>query len=476
MLDTPTYSHRLWKPISTALASALALLQLGSGAHAHFLWQRIHTGSSARTEVTFGEKPDERVSAVPIERLASARAWDATGHPIALSARSGVLCGDLPASTRVAGASQSWGIVDRTGDGTGAFQLEYYAKAAATLADADTSVNLPLEVFARGDASALVALVRRSDGVVANASLQVQLPSGDVLERTTDSDGRVRIDTTTAGAYALRARWIEPRSGELDGKKFGEVRHYSTLTFVIAGSPSVSSDGVAIPASAKKSASAPAKADPRAYSLLESAHDARQVMPAEYPGFRCDLTYREGGRTWSGTLTYRRKGETEVQLEGLGADDVKWVKDQLLNLTGHRRGGPFAEGDGKYPLELAAEDGSPYGQLIVVHDAMDSSYRVKDNKVTEVTRTADGSRFTISVLETMEADAGRYIANHFLVSYRDEETGALQRVDGYRDSYEHMDDVWIPTSRTVISVGDQTSPRVRTIRLRKHEVLAKSAQ
>lgn len=460
------------RPAIASLLAACALIELASGAHAHFLWQRVQSGPKPRTDVTFAERPDERVNAVPIERLATARAWDAEGRPLGLTAQSGVLGAELPVEALAAGSSQSWGLVDRTGDGTGAFLLEYYAKGAATLTEAATRVKLPLEVFASADGAGILAIVRQGDAALAHASLHVQLPSGDTLDRTTDAEGRVRLDARMAGEYGLRARWIEPRTGEVDGKRFGEVRHYSTLTFTVDAPVG----GVAVPASAAVTASAPAKADPKAYALLEAAHNSRQVMPDDYAGFRCELTFRDDGESWSGTLVYRRKGETEVQFDGLDAARVKWVRDQLLNLTGHRRGGSFSEGDGRYPLELVPDSRSPYGELILVNDRTDSEYRVKDNKVHEVTRTMDGSRFTISVLETMEGDTGKYIANHFIVSYRDAVTGALQKVDGYRDSYEHVDAVWLPTSRTVIGVADATSPNVRTIRLRKHVALEKGAQ
>ncbi|MFN0242909.1 MAG: DUF3386 family protein [Planctomycetota bacterium] len=472
MNQTLLHTRSIRRSAIASLFAACALIELASGAHAHFLWQRVQPGPKPRADVTFAERPDERVNAVPIERLATARAWDAQGQPLALTAQSGVLGAELRVDALAAGASQSWGIVDRTGDGTGAFLLEYYAKGAATLTEAATRVKLPLEVFASADGAGMVASVRQGDAALANVSLHVQLPSGDTLDRITDAEGRVRLDTRMAGEYGLRARWIEPREGDVDGKAFHEVRHYSTLTFTIGAA----SDRSTVPAAAPKASSAPAKADPKAYALLEGAHNSRQVLPADYPGFRCELTYRDAGKTWNGTLTYRRKGETEVQIDGLDAAGVKWVRDQLLNLTGHRRGGPFAEGDGKYPLELAPADDSQYGQLIRVHDKTDSEYRVKDNKVHEVTRTMDGSRFTISVLETMEGDAGKYMANHFIVSYRDAETGALEKVDGYRDSYEHIDDLWLPTQRIVIGVGESTSPNVRMIRLRKHQALEKGAE
>lgn len=415
-------------------------------------------------ELTFAERPDEPTSAVPLTRLQEARAWDQRDQRIELVSETSRLTGALPDGAAVVGGAQSWGIVDRIGDGAGAFFLEYYTKAAVTAADAAVSVNLPLEIFARRDGPQVIATLRRGETALSNATLHVYTPPAGVFEYTTDTSGTTRFDANKPGLYGLRTRWIEPRSGEFEGQRFAEVRHYSTLTFQVE-QPAASENPT------EAAATKPSTANPEAYSLLKAAHETRQVMPADFAGFRCELILREGDHSWSGTVVYRRGAEIQVDLTELDPDRREWVRDQLLNVIGHRRGGDFASGDGRYPLELAQDDGNPFGRLVVLHDAMDSRYRVRDNKVLEVTRTAEGSRFTITVIETMEADAGKYLANHFLVSYRDASSGALQKVEGYRDSYAHVDGVWLPDSRTVVAIAGETSPRVRTIRLRKHQRL-----
>src|SRR5262249_9389231 len=52
------------------------------------------------------------------------------------------------------------------------------------------------------------------------------------------------------GSYGLRVRHVEAREGELDGKKYKEVRHYATLVFEVEEYPAlpraVSSFGAAV--------------------------------------------------------------------------------------------------------------------------------------------------------------------------------------------------------------------------------------
>ncbi len=432
-------------------------------AAAHFLWIAVEPQGGA-VRLTFGETPEEPTQAVPVSRLAAARVLDAAGSPIALVAGEGAFTG--ASSGTAVTAAESWGVVDRSGDGAGAFLLEYYAKGATTPEQAATVVALPLEILAQVQGSRVTLRVQRAGRGVARAPVHVHLPSGRTLDLVADDEGRTEFETLEAGTCGVRSRWIEERAGDLDGRAFGEVRHHATLTL-----PLVAPTADVPPAASAPAGAAPAAADPAAYALLEGAHDARQVLPPDYPGFRCELVYQEGDAILQGQLVYRRQGGTEIALEGLDDEAQRWVRDQVLNLAGHRRGGDFAEGDGRYPLQLGPDDGNPYGRLVIVNDDLQSSYRVRDDRVLEVTRTMDGSRFTISVIETMDADDGRYIANHFVVSYRDAATGVLRKLEAYRDGYARIDGVWLPTSRTILSVTDETSPVVRTLRFRKPERL-----
>jgi hypothetical protein len=69
-------------------------------------------------------------------------------------------------------------------------------------------------------------------------------------------------------------------------------------------------------------------------------------------------------------------------------------------------------------------------------------------------------------METMEADPGKYLSKHFIVSYRNLIDKSLEQVDGFRDGYDKVDGVWLPQKRIVLTVTkDQESPRTRIIEL-----------
>ena len=210
----------------------------------------------------------------------------------------------------------------------------------------------------------------------------------------------------------------------------------------------------------------PDGAEKDAWMLLKAAHDARQVMPPEFEGFDAKVMFSEDGAKFHGKMTYRKSTGTKIDIPDVKGEQLDWLTDKLSSFIGHRRGDNFADGDGKNAITFGAEDKSFYGRLIELHDRMNSKYRIKDNKVLEVTRTTPESTFTISVMETMEADPGKYLSKHFLVSYRNNIGAELAQVDGFHDDYDKIDGVWLPQRRVVVSVTKENiSPRTRTIEL-----------
>jgi hypothetical protein len=220
----------------------------------------------------------------------------------------------------------------------------------------------------------------------------------------------------------------------------------------------------------------PEGAEKEAWLLLKRAHDARQVMPTDFQGFDADVVFTDDQREYHGKVIYRKSTGTKIDIANLQGEPLDWLNDKLASFIGHRRGDSFAEGDGKNAITFGPEDQSNYGRLVELHDRMNSKYRVKDNKVLEVTRTTPDSTFTISVIESMQADPGKYLSKHFLVSYRNVTNGELEQVDGFRDKYEKIDGVWLPQRRIVLTVTkDNTSPRTRRIELSEISVVKNPA-
>lgn len=192
------------------------------------------------------------------------------------------------------------------------------------------------------------------------------------------------------------------------------------------------------------------KPDPAAYALLKDAHDARQVWPTDFPGFSAEVVFNDNGQLTKGKISYEQKSGVSLTIEGISPESKTWLVNQLNSLLSHRRGGDFAKRDGANPITFGEDDKSPIGRLVILNDSLKSSYRVRDNKVVDVTRTIAGERFTISVLETTSVENNKYLPRHFTVTYFDAKTGALKRTESFSDKHTKITDIWIPTERRVI--------------------------
>ena len=65
---------------------------------------------------------------------------------------------------------------------------------------------------------------------VAGAVVKVFPDEGDTVEKKTDDRGRVDCAGVAEGKAGLLVKWVDTKRGEHEGKPYGEVRYYATLT------------------------------------------------------------------------------------------------------------------------------------------------------------------------------------------------------------------------------------------------------
>lgn len=434
--------------IGILAGALLGVLSLGvaSPAAAHFLWAETKTAPRPSLRLTFTEAAGEQTLATLLPRIQVARARTADGKPLTLKPGDGALRTDLPAGAVLVGVEQTWGVIERDGQ---TFLLQYYAKAAADPAAAAKAANLHVELFARRDGADWHVSVKHGPRPERDAELTIHRPGAtEPLTLQTDERGEARFPATGEGLCAIRARVIETENGEFEGKAYAQKRYYSTLTFPVSGP-------LAGQPVRQAAGTRPAKADPRAYALLKAAHNSRQTMPPGFRGFTADVILDDDGTLTRGKMGYVPGDGVELTIAGADEKAEHWLRGALSNAIGHRRGGDFARGDGRHPITFtSSEDRSPLGRQVSLNDGLNSSYRVRDNKVTEVTRTMGDQRFIITVLETRPADAGKYLPRHFTVTYFDPETGSISQTQSFSDEYARIQGVWLPVSRRVITAAD----------------------
>ena len=230
----------------TSLLTLMGLLTLPQLAQAHFLW--IVAGSQApdgKIHLYFGESaiPDdpELLRNVAATKLIE---WQSgISHELPLTKGED----SLVATPTAKGPAQyttsfTYGLMTR---GDASFLLQYHAKTYNTdtprFWTATNNVEkLPFEIVPRLDDGELVLKVLWDGKPLGEAEVTVSVEGQDDVKGMTEKrSGEFRTSLPMGGRYSFRAKFVEKKTGEHDGKTYQEVRHYTTLALQLPKSVTV---------------------------------------------------------------------------------------------------------------------------------------------------------------------------------------------------------------------------------------------
>ncbi|MEW4455422.1 DUF4198 domain-containing protein [Bremerella sp. JC817] len=226
--------------IATSLALTL-VVTFGLSAHAHFVWVALSQPNQA--SLYFGEGP-EPSEADLLDRVQQsevfARMADGKYVPLKLEK----LVEGTNGSWTVQQPDAQWQGLEAVCDygvlakGGSPFWLKYYAKyidntslANATLCD---SQKLPLDIVPSRTADGIQLQVQFDGKPVAEAEVVIQDDAYNETKTKTDAAGNVLLKDAKPVTYTVRAKFVEEKPGDQDGKKYDTIRHYSTVTLNLA--------------------------------------------------------------------------------------------------------------------------------------------------------------------------------------------------------------------------------------------------
>ena len=459
------------------LLSALLLAVVVLPARAHFIWVLPPEGNDLKTaHIVFSDtpKPDDAELLKKISK-AEVFALGVDGKPVALKLADGkqAFAVATDAGPHAVGVVLHYGVTQRGDEPP--FLLNYYAKGYTGIQAKEkpakefvdnvllkTWDKLPLDIVPIKGPKGQAKVVWQGKPV-ADVEIALYVPGKDKpVEEKTDKDGLFDLEEPMgSGLYGIRARYVEKKEGELDGKKYKEVRHYATLVFAVDRGKGESPK----PPGAVKAVDAPKRAaDPAATKLLADARAARDTWD-NFPGFTADIEVNLDGKTTKGTVKVGTDGEVELKMpEG---DAAKWAKGQLSSIVGHRLGGAelhtpcaFADDVTDHPLGRA---------IVVLNDEFHSSYRIKDQQILVVNRNMKDSHFTITVMENRLSDNKKFVPSTFVVNTWENASGALKSSDTYHQEWKRVGKFDLPTTLTVVAASNGKLD-VRSLTLSNHKL------
>jgi hypothetical protein len=423
------------------LLASLIVIAFGTAtAQAHFIWI-VPDKQGTTAQVVFSETPEPDDPGL-LDKIAKTQLFlRHADKEVSLKWTKGkeAFHVALPGTgLRTVGGVCFYGVLKK--DEADPFLLMYYAKAhVAGSGNHLPWGRLPLEIVqVEGKFQVLW-----QGKPLAGAEVVCSLPGQEKQEkRMTDKSGTFDLGTLKVGVCGIRAKHVEMKEGENDGKKFKEIRHYSTLVIQVA-----------------EKQTGKAKADPLATKLLADARAARAQWE-KFPGFTADIEINFDGKISRGKVAVEATGK--VSVNKLDGDAEAWAKRQLGSIVAHRIDDSaslntpcaFSDGEANHPLGRA---------ITILNDELHSSYRVRDRQIIVVNRLMNTARFSITVLENRTNKEGKFLPASYVVHYWNTKSGDLDKTESHSQTWVRVEAFDLPVAAYVITATKNLSTRSLTL-------------
>jgi hypothetical protein len=101
---------------------------------------------------------------------------------------------------------------------------------------------------------------------------------------------------------------------------------------------------------------------------------------------------------------------------------------------------------------------------------MESFYRVKEDRITQINRKSPRMAFTINVEDSAVTQDGKYLTTRYTVYYSSPKDGKLTNVDSVADSHTRLASSDLPATRRIITY-EQDEVVVKTLTFDHHKML-----
>ncbi|QDV33414.1 kelch repeat-containing protein [Tautonia plasticadhaerens] len=218
---------------SIVLAASMAVLLLGTSAHAHFLWLTAEHAPDSTVVHAFLSEPPVPDLPMFMKSIEHAK-YTADGRELAAERGEETFLVRLPEpAPRAVDGACDLGVMSRGG---ATFRLQYTARVQLAPIPADEPEEgdgLRVRLVAEGGETRV--LVSYDGRPAAGSEVKAYLEDGTVRELRSDGSGVVECEGVAEGKTALLAKWPDGKAGERDGESFEETRHYATLTVTPGG-------------------------------------------------------------------------------------------------------------------------------------------------------------------------------------------------------------------------------------------------
>jgi Protein of unknown function (DUF3386) len=199
--------------------------------------------------------------------------------------------------------------------------------------------------------------------------------------------------------------------------------------------------------------------------LLARAQAGLYRWPEGFAGFSAEVRLRTPDGAGGGVVEVTGPDQVRLVLDGVAVEDRDWCERQLRSLVAHRWAASFEDNDGACEVSLVEPEGShSLGALVAVADRLQSTYRLRDGRIVEITRHPPRMTVRVYVQDHVLAPDGRMLPRHVTSTLSDPDSGAVRQVEILDQAWDTTGVVVLPVARRVVTV-DENGARARSIEL-----------
>lgn len=188
---------------------------------------------------------------------------------------------------------------------------------------------------------------------------------------------------------------------------------------------------------------------PKARELFRNAYENRYTWDEQFPGYSAEVSIRYDKALYHGVV--RVNPDLSVATTGINSEDVRQlVVNQLQMVATHRKRISFESIHGLSTFVFEGTDDPGAVKIREVGDAMDSHYKVQNQKITQVNRVMGQAAVTVNTLGFIKSPEG-YLAAHYQTTFRDAQTGEVLEQQDISDNYDKIGNYFLLTRRVIRS-------------------------
>ncbi|MBE9216368.1 DUF3386 domain-containing protein [Plectonema cf. radiosum LEGE 06105] len=189
------------------------------------------------------------------------------------------------------------------------------------------------------------------------------------------------------------------------------------------------------------------KTSKTAQELFQTAYENRYTWDEDFPGYSAKVQLIQGEETYTGKILVNR--DLSVEVSGISDIQVQeGIYIQLRNVITHCKTAPFNEEHQEHEFIQDSTDDTQAVVIIVKGESLDSTYKIREKEICQVTRIKGNTAFVIDTHENLDTGEG-YIANRYDVIFRDLQTKEIQSILKFEDTYEKVGKYYLMTKQVV---------------------------